>query len=132
MNKADKLVEATMLALQGKLELKENKKATKKPAKKSRAKKAESIDVNINDTTSVSVDKDTTIVVSVSKKYEFIFGIVGVLFIVLMFVGTMLVDSIVKDVTLKRKVKEDRRRKELERQRQEDEENHKRIKKLRF
>lgn len=51
------LTEATMLALQGKLELKES---AKRPSKVS--KKTEAIDVNVDDTTSVSVDENTTVV----------------------------------------------------------------------
>lgn len=56
-DRTDKLVEATMLALQGKLELKENK-----ASRKAKTKKTESIDVNVDETTSVSVDDNTTIV----------------------------------------------------------------------
>ena len=57
-DRTDKLVEATMLALQGKLELKENKKSNRR----AKAKKAESIDVNVDETTAVSVDNGTTVV----------------------------------------------------------------------
>lgn len=57
-DRTDKLVEATMLALQGKLELKENKKSNKR----AKTKKFESIDVNVDETTAVSVDNGTTIV----------------------------------------------------------------------
>ena len=56
-DRTDKLVEATMLALQGKLELKENK-----ASRKAKTKKTESIDVNVDETTSVSVNDNTTIV----------------------------------------------------------------------
>ena len=56
-DRTDKLVEATMLALQGKLELKENR-----ASRKAKTKKAESIDVNVDETTSVSVNDNTTIV----------------------------------------------------------------------
>lgn len=56
-DRTDKLVEATMLALQGKLELKENK-----ASRKAKTKKAESIDVNVDETTSVSVNDNTTVV----------------------------------------------------------------------
>lgn len=61
MHKADKLVEATMLALQGKLELKETKKAPKKAPKKTK-KKTENIDINVDDKTTVAVDGNSTIV----------------------------------------------------------------------
>ena len=47
------LTEATMLALQGKLV--ENKEPIKKPIRKP-SKKQESIDVNVDDETNVSVD----------------------------------------------------------------------------
>lgn len=57
-DRTDKLVEATMLALQGKLELKENKKSNKR----AKTKKFESIDVNVDETTAVSVDNGTTVV----------------------------------------------------------------------
>lgn len=56
-DRTDKLVEATMLALQGKLELKESR-----ASRKAKTKKAESIDVNVDETTSVSVNDNTTIV----------------------------------------------------------------------
>lgn len=56
INRADKLVEATMLALQGKLELKENKRVSRK------TKKSEGIDVNVDDKTTVSVEGNETIV----------------------------------------------------------------------
>lgn len=102
MLKSDKLVEATMLALQGKLELKENKSNNKRADKfikdyfqhkydletlhnklaplfnskkdaveylvdnenriKKELKKTEGIDVNVDDTTTVSVDSATTVV----------------------------------------------------------------------
>lgn len=57
-DRTDKLVEATMLALQGKLELKENKRFDRK----AKTKKSESIDVNVDETTSVSVTDNTTVV----------------------------------------------------------------------
>lgn len=50
------LTEATMLALQGKLDLKESRLPRK------RAKKTENIDVNVDDKTSVSVSEDVTVV----------------------------------------------------------------------
>ena len=56
INRADKLVEATILALQGKLELKENKRVSRK------TKKSEGIDVNVDDKTTVSVEGNETIV----------------------------------------------------------------------
>ena len=56
INRADKLVEATILALQGKLELKENKRVSGK------TKKSEGIDVNVDNTTTVSVEGNETIV----------------------------------------------------------------------
>lgn len=56
-DRTDKLVEATMLALQGKLELKESR-----ASRKAKTKKTESIDVNVDETTSVSVNDNTTIV----------------------------------------------------------------------
>lgn len=56
IRKTDKLVEATMLALQGKLELKENR------VKSKRAKRTEGIDVNVDDSTTVSVEGNETIV----------------------------------------------------------------------
>lgn len=55
IRKSDKLVEATMLALQGKLELKENRVSRK-------TKKSEGIDVNVDDNTTVSVEGNETIV----------------------------------------------------------------------
>ena len=76
MNKADKLVEATMMALQGKLELKETKKLPRKATK--RTKKTETIDVNIDDKTTVAVEGNSTIVdtedatVLISKKEDII------------------------------------------------------------
>lgn len=69
IRKSDKLVEATMLALQGKLELKENRVSRK-------TKKSEGIDVNVDNTTTVSVEGNETIVdtedatVIVSKKED--------------------------------------------------------------
>lgn len=56
INRTDKLVEATILALQGKLELKENKRVSGK------TKKSEGIDVNVDDKTTVSVEGNETIV----------------------------------------------------------------------
>lgn len=56
INRTDKLVEATILALQGKLELKENKRISRK------TKKSEGIDVNVDNTTTVSVEGNETIV----------------------------------------------------------------------
>lgn len=56
INRTDKLVEATILALQGKLELKENKRVSRK------TKKSEGIDVNVDNTTTVSVEGNETIV----------------------------------------------------------------------
>ena len=60
-NKTDKLVEATMLALQGKLPVKEARTSSKFRPKKD-VKKTESIDVNVNDDTTVSVEGNETIV----------------------------------------------------------------------
>ena len=77
-NNAEKLLEATMLALQGKLELKENKVAESRVRTKSRAKKNESIDVNVDEKTNVSVEGNETVVdtedatVVINKKDNFV------------------------------------------------------------
>lgn len=77
-NNAEKLLEATMLALQGKLELKENKTVRPRVRTKSRAKKNESIDVNVDEKTNVSVEGNETVVdtedatVVINKKDNFV------------------------------------------------------------